>query len=33
EYDAMFEDIRQKLGTHYGDPVDLNDVIRHGEED
>lgn len=31
EYDAMFEDIRQKLGTHSGDPVDLDKVI-HGSE-
>lgn len=31
EYDAMFEDIRAKLGTHPGDPIDLSKVI-HGDE-
>ncbi|MBD9512902.1 MULTISPECIES: DUF5064 family protein [Pseudomonadaceae] len=30
EYDAMFEDIRQKLGTNPGDPIDLDKVI-HGD--
>ncbi|KAF1052923.1 MAG: hypothetical protein GAK43_01682 [Stenotrophomonas maltophilia] len=28
EYDDMFEDIRQKLGTHSGDPVDLDRIIH-----
>ncbi|GBL53096.1 protein of unknown function [Pseudomonas citronellolis] len=31
EYDAMFEDIRVKLGTHPGDPVDLDKVLHGGE--
>lgn len=27
EYDAMFEDIRSKLGTHSGDPIDLDKMV------
>ena len=30
EYDLMFEDIRTKLGSHSGDPVDLDHLEKDG---
>nr|WP_298143779.1 DUF5064 family protein [uncultured Pseudomonas sp.] len=30
EYDLMFEDIRAKLGSHSGDPVDLDHLEKDG---
>lgn len=30
EYDLMFEDIRSKLGSHSGDPVDLDHLEKDG---
>jgi hypothetical protein len=30
EYDQMFADIRSKLGTHAGDPVDLDHLEKDG---